>query len=66
MKTLQTIQFTTIEDLWAFKSKVNLVNFEVSASSKLLTFEGTEEQFELAVNYYNATIINRLTERKTA
>jgi hypothetical protein len=66
MKTLQTIQFTTIEDLWAFKSKVNLVNFEVSASSKLLTFEGTEEQFELAVNDYNATLINRLTERKTA
>jgi hypothetical protein len=45
---------------------VNLVNFEVSASSKLLTFEGTEEQFELAVNDYNATLINRLTERKTA
>jgi hypothetical protein len=66
MKTFQTFQFTTIEDLWAFKSEANLANFEVSVSSKLLTFEGTEAQFELAVNTYNATIIKTTNERKTA
>jgi hypothetical protein len=66
MKTLQTFQFNTIEDLWAFKAKVNLTNFEVSVISRLLTFEGTAEQFELAVNDYNAIIIETAKERKTA
>jgi hypothetical protein len=66
MKTLQTFQFNSIEDLWAFKSNANLANFEVSANSKILTFECTVEQFELAVNNYNATIIKTANERKTA
>jgi hypothetical protein len=66
MKTLQTIQFNTIEDLWAFKVKVNLTNFEVSVVNRLLTFEGTAGQFELAVNDYNAMIIETANQRKTA
>jgi hypothetical protein len=66
MKTQQTFQFTSIEDLWAFKSKADLTNFEVSVMSRLLTFEGTVEQFELAIHEYNATIMETAKERKTA
>ena len=66
MRTQQTFQFTTIKDLWAFRAKANLTNFEVSVISRLLTFEGTVEQFELAIHEYNATLIETAKERKTA
>ena len=66
MKTQQTFQFTSIEELWAFKSKVNLANFEVSAINKILIFEGTAEQFELAIYHYNARAIDVKQESKTA
>jgi hypothetical protein len=66
MKTQQTFQFVTIEELWAFKSQANLKNFEISMVSKTLTFESNQEQFELAINTYNATVIGINKPGKTA
>jgi hypothetical protein len=66
MKTQQTLQFLTAEDLWAFKTKANLTNFEIIAASNILAFEGTEEQIALAINNYNATILGTNKKSKTA
>lgn len=66
MKPQQTFQFNTIEELWAFKSQANLKNFEISMVSKTLTFESNQEQFELAINTYNATVIGINKPGKTA
>jgi len=58
MKTQSTFIFNTLEDLWAFKTSAKLKSFEISASNKMLTFEGTQEQFDLAICTYRATKID--------
>jgi hypothetical protein len=66
MKLQKTLQFNTVEDLWAFKSKIELTNFEISAANATLTFEIDEEQLKLAINNYNATIVEMERQGKTA
>ena len=45
---------------------IHLTTFEISAWSKTLTFEGTEEQIELAASTCNAVVVYSDLESKTA
>jgi hypothetical protein len=45
---------------------IHLTTFEIEAGSQTLTFEGTEEQIELAASTYNAVMVYSDLESKTA
>jgi hypothetical protein len=66
LKIQVTLQFASLEELWAYKSMIHLTTFEIEAGSKILTFEGTEEQIELAASTCNAVVVYSELESKTA
>jgi hypothetical protein len=61
-----TLQFASLEKLWAYKAMIHLTTFEIWAGSKTLIFEGTEEQIELAVRTFDAVVVYSDLESKTA
>lgn len=66
LKTHVTLQFASLEKLWAFKGMIHLTTFEISAASKTLTFEGTEEDIKLAATTCNAVVVYSNMESETA
>jgi hypothetical protein len=66
LKIYVTLQFASLEKLWAYKSRINLTTFEISAGSKTLTFEATDAQIELAETAYSALVVYSDLESKIA
>jgi hypothetical protein len=57
MKKMTTLQFPSIESLWAFKSEIRPSFFEVKLFDKRLSIEASREDLDKAVIKYKAKII---------
>jgi hypothetical protein len=57
------LQFPTLHVLWSFAQTLTTNSMEVNTSNKTLTCDCFEDEIDLAVNKYNAVLIQDLQER---
>jgi len=57
MKEKVTLKFSSLQNLWAFKSEVETLRCEINPANLTLTCECTKEHIELAIKKYDAIVV---------
>jgi hypothetical protein len=57
MKEQITLKFPSLLNLWAFKSAVNSICFELNPGNLTLICDCSKEHTELAIKKYNAIVV---------
>jgi hypothetical protein len=59
MKKEVILQFPCLLDLWKFRAAAHIPLFEISASQATLSCQCSEEEVQLAISKYHASVVSQ-------